>query len=192
MTIFLYARYTPTTKSFRKTKNKGIDKSSPDKRKAKESVVILISHKVEFNPQSVKHGKEGQLCTKWHSSHIFEARTKRIQGVIDRHSLIIGDFNKPFQCNTNQVENSMDGDRMYILIRKQTDKTGILIICWTLHHDNSVHDTITNTNHLSDHKQYLSKFHKMWLSRATFWLKIQSQLADVNKNKNRSQQRKDC
>lgn len=57
--------------------------------------MILISHKVEFN-QSIKHGKEGQLCTKWHSSHIFEARTKRIQGVIDRHSLIIGDFNKPF------------------------------------------------------------------------------------------------
>lgn len=26
MTTFLYARHTPTTKSFRKTKNKGIDR----------------------------------------------------------------------------------------------------------------------------------------------------------------------
>ena len=42
----LYARYTHTTKSFRKTKNKGIDESSPGKWKAKESAVILISHKV--------------------------------------------------------------------------------------------------------------------------------------------------
>ena len=62
MTTFIYARSTPTTKSFRKTKNKGIDKSSPDKRKAKESVVILISYKVEFNPQSIKHVAKKDNC----------------------------------------------------------------------------------------------------------------------------------